>query len=83
MVVSGSQQALDLTSRVLLDPGNPVWVEEPGYALQRNVLIAAGCRLIPVPVDREGMDVSAAIKHLPGREPRLLLRLTNIPLAQP
>jgi len=65
MVVSGSQQALDLTSRVLLDPGNPVWVEEPGYALQRNVLIAAGCRLIPVPVDREGMDVSAAIKRSP------------------
>ena len=65
MVVSGSQQALDITSRVLLDPGNPVWVEEPGYALQRNVLTAAGCRLIPVPVDREGMDVSAAIKRSP------------------
>jgi GntR family transcriptional regulator/MocR family aminotransferase len=65
MVVSGSQQALDLTARVLLDPGNSVWVEEPGYALQRNVLTAAGCRLIPVPVDREGMDVSAAIKRSP------------------
>jgi GntR family transcriptional regulator/MocR family aminotransferase len=65
MVVSGSQQALDITSRVLLDPGNPIWVEEPGYALQRNVLTAAGCRLIPVPVDREGMDVSAAIKRSP------------------
>ncbi len=31
MIVSGSQQALDLSARVLLDPGTPVWVEEPGY----------------------------------------------------
>jgi GntR family transcriptional regulator/MocR family aminotransferase len=63
MVVSGSQQALDITARVLLDPGNPVWVEEPGYLLQRNLLIAAGCRIISVPVDQEGMNVSAGIKR--------------------
>ena len=36
MVVSGSQQALDITARVLLDPGSPVWIEEPGYKLQTN-----------------------------------------------
>jgi GntR family transcriptional regulator/MocR family aminotransferase len=65
IVVSGSQQALDLTARVLLDPGNSVWVEEPGYQLQRIVLTAAGCRLVPVPVDREGMNVSAAVKRAP------------------
>ncbi len=61
MVVSGSQQALDLTARVLLDPGSPVWVEEPGYILERTMLTAAGCRIIPVPVDREGMNVAAGI----------------------
>lgn len=65
LVVSGSQQALDITSRVLLDPGNSVWVEEPGYSLQRIVLTAAGCRLVPVPVDGDGMDVTAAIKRAP------------------
>jgi GntR family transcriptional regulator / MocR family aminotransferase len=65
LIVSGSQQALDITARVLLDPGNSVWVEEPGYSLQRTVLIAAGARLIPVPVDREGMDVAAGIKRAP------------------
>ena len=63
MIVSGSQQALDITARVLLDPGNAVWVEEPGYSLERIVLTAAGCRLIPVPVDNEGMDVSIGIKR--------------------
>ncbi|MGD0629313.1 MAG: PLP-dependent aminotransferase family protein [Terracidiphilus sp.] len=65
LVVSGSQQALDITARVLLDPGNAVWIEEPGYSLQRTVLTAAGCRLIPVPVDGEGMNVAAGIKRAP------------------
>jgi GntR family transcriptional regulator / MocR family aminotransferase len=59
MIVSGSQQALDLSARVLLDPGQPVWVEEPGYWLVHNTLKAAGCRIIPVPVDDEGVDVAA------------------------
>jgi GntR family transcriptional regulator/MocR family aminotransferase len=63
MVVSGSQQALDITARVLFDPGSPVWVEDPGYRLERIVLAAAGCRLIPVPVDRDGMNISVGIKR--------------------
>ncbi|MBV9405520.1 MAG: PLP-dependent aminotransferase family protein [Acidobacteriaceae bacterium] len=62
MVVSGSQQALDLCARVLLDPGDAVWMEEPGYNLMRFALAAAGCRLIPVPVDEFGLDVAAGIR---------------------
>jgi len=62
MVVSGSQQALDITSRVLFDPGDAVWIEEPGYRLQRSVLAAAGCRIVPIPVDKEGMDVAFGIR---------------------
>jgi GntR family transcriptional regulator/MocR family aminotransferase len=65
LIVSGSQQALDITARVLLDPGNSVWIEEPGYSLQRTVLRTAGCRLVPVPVDGEGLDVAAGIKRAP------------------
>jgi GntR family transcriptional regulator / MocR family aminotransferase len=61
MIVSGSQQALDITVRVLLNPGSPVFVEEPGYVLQRTILNAAECRLIPVPVDGEGMDIGLAM----------------------
>jgi GntR family transcriptional regulator / MocR family aminotransferase len=63
MVVSGSQQALDITSRVLLDPGDAVWIEEPGYPLVRALLLGSGCRTIPVPVDQEGLNVAAGV-HL-------------------
>jgi GntR family transcriptional regulator/MocR family aminotransferase len=63
MIVSGSQQALDITARVLLDPGNRVWVEEPGYTLERSVIAAAGCQLCPVPVDNDGMDVAEGIRR--------------------
>ena len=65
MIVSGSQQAIDITARVLLDPGSRVWVEEPGYPLARTALVAAGCRLLPIPVDTEGMDVAYAVRHHP------------------
>ncbi len=59
IVVAGSQQALDLVARVLLDPGDAVWVEEPGYAGATGALAAAGARVVPVPVDAEGLDVAA------------------------
>jgi len=63
MIVSGSQQALELCARVLFDAGDRVWVEEPGYWLARHVFTMAGCHLVPVPVDAEGLDVSAGIKR--------------------
>jgi GntR family transcriptional regulator/MocR family aminotransferase len=62
MVVSGSQQALDISTRVLLNAAARVWVEEPGYWLVHHVLKAAGCRAAPVPVDMEGISVEAGIK---------------------
>jgi GntR family transcriptional regulator/MocR family aminotransferase len=62
MIVSGSQQALDISARVLLDPGASAWVEDPGYWLVHHVLTAAGCQAIPVPVDAEGLHVTKGIK---------------------
>ena len=62
MVTNGSQQALDLSARVLLDRNAPVWIEEPGYELLRNVLTLSGARPVPVPVDGEGLDVAAGIR---------------------
>jgi GntR family transcriptional regulator/MocR family aminotransferase len=66
IVVSGSQQALDLASRVLLDPGDAVWVEDPGYTGARGALSGSGARLVPVPVDGEGLVVAAGIRREPG-----------------
>lgn len=57
MIVSGSQQGLELAARVLLDRGNRVWMEEPGYKFARHVFAFAGCHIVPVPVDAEGLDV--------------------------
>ena len=62
MVVSGSQQALEIAARVLVDPGRPAWVEEPGYGGARDALAMAGARLVPVPVDAEGLDVAAGLR---------------------
>ncbi len=62
MIVAGSQQALEISTRVLLDERTSAWVEEPGYWLTRQVLTAAGCRLVPVPVDSDGLDVACGVK---------------------
>jgi GntR family transcriptional regulator / MocR family aminotransferase len=66
MVVNGSQHALDLSARVLLDSDSPVWIEEPGYQFLRHTLTLSGCRLVPVPVDNEGLNVAAGIKLCPN-----------------
>lgn len=65
LIVAGAQQALDLAARVLLDPGDAVWMEEPGYMGATSVLRAAGARLVPVPVDGDGLDVAAGIARCP------------------
>lgn len=55
IVVNGSQQGLDLCARLLLDPGDRAIIENPCYALARQIFIAAGAVPIPLDVDREGM----------------------------
>ena len=63
LVVSGSQQGLELVARALLDVGDRVWMEEPGYSFARSVFVSTGCRIVPVPVDSEGLDVSSGIRR--------------------
>ncbi|SHL42529.1 GntR family transcriptional regulator / MocR family aminotransferase [Pseudonocardia thermophila] len=65
VVTSGSQQALELCARILLDPGDAAWLEDPGYLGARAALVSAGARLVPVPVDEEGLDVAAGIAREP------------------
>lgn len=65
IVVSGSQQGLDLATRVLVDEGESVWIEDPGYRGARSAFHAAGAKVVPVPVDREGMRVQDGITTAP------------------
>ncbi|MFR9801365.1 PLP-dependent aminotransferase family protein [Pseudonocardia sp. RS010] len=73
VVTSGSQQALDLLARALLDPGDPVAVEDPVYVGALQVLQAAGADVHPVPLDGEGMRVDVLAARLAaGFRPRLV-----------
>lgn len=65
VVTSGTQQALRTAAELLLDPGDTVWVEDPGYIAGRGALIAAGAEPVPVPSDAEGLDVAAGIRLAP------------------
>lgn len=62
IITTGSQQSLDLICRILLDSGDPVWFEEPGYVGARAVISANGATVCPVPVDAEGICVEAAMQ---------------------
>lgn len=59
VVVNGSQQGLDLCARLLLDPGDPFVIENPGYVLARHAFAAAGGVTVPVAVDAEGLRTDA------------------------
>jgi len=56
-IVSGVQEALDLAARLLVDPGDRVGLEDPGYGGAARAFTAAGGRLVSVPVDGEGLVV--------------------------
>ncbi|HEY9790300.1 MAG TPA: PLP-dependent aminotransferase family protein [Candidatus Obscuribacterales bacterium] len=69
IIVSGSQQALDLVSRVLIDHNDLVGVENPGYPAVRHTCAAQGARIVPLSVDNDGLIVS----RLPEISERLKL----------
>src|SRR5581483_2018885 len=59
VIVSGAQQALDLLARILVKPGDAVWIEDPGYSGAADAFRNAGARIVPVRVDAEGLDPAA------------------------
>jgi len=61
-IVSGTQEALDLLARLLLKPGDSVWMEDPGYFGATIAFQGARAKIIPVPVDGEGLSISAGVK---------------------
>jgi GntR family transcriptional regulator/MocR family aminotransferase len=65
VITAGTQQAIDLAIRVLLAPGDEVWVEDPGYPLTHAQLLLAKARPHPVPVDAHGLVVDAGLRTAP------------------
>ncbi len=72
LVTAGSQQGIDLASRVLLDPGAVVVVENPSYLAALQVFAAAEARVVPVPSDDDGIDIAALARVLARGDVRLI-----------
>ncbi len=70
IMTTGIHQGIDVTIRLLCDPGDTVWIEEPAYWGVRNLLASAGLKLVPLPVDDEGLGLGE-IEH--SRPPRLIV----------
>ncbi len=65
LITAGYQGALALVRGVLVKPGDPVWMEDPGYHRTRQALEASGARVVPIRVDRDGMRVASGIAAAP------------------
>jgi GntR family transcriptional regulator/MocR family aminotransferase len=65
IITGGTQQAIDIAIRVLLTPGDEVWVEDPSYPMTYDALAAARTIIHPIPVDQHGIDVSEGIRTAP------------------
>lgn len=59
VVTSGAQGVLDFVTRLLVDPGHVVALEDPGYLGARRAFVASGARLAPVPLDQHGLRAEA------------------------
>jgi len=70
LIISGVQEALNRAAHVLLDPGDRVWMEEPGYPGAALAFRSVGGNVCPVPVDAEGLNLDAGIKRWP--RPRMI-----------
>jgi GntR family transcriptional regulator/MocR family aminotransferase len=73
VLISSPMRGLDLAARLLIRPGDPVAVEEPGLPELWAVLRNAGARLLPIPVDAEGMDVGKLVALAEQDPPRLVV----------
>lgn len=72
LITNGSQQGLDLVSRVLLDPGDTVLVEAPSYLAALQVFTSAEARVVSVPTDRDGIDPVALEQAIVRERPKLV-----------
>jgi GntR family transcriptional regulator / MocR family aminotransferase len=70
IITTGAQNGIDMAARLLLDPGDVAWVEDPGYPGLRGALFAADVAVVPIPVDQEGLSLAEGVKT--GKKPRMI-----------
>jgi GntR family transcriptional regulator/MocR family aminotransferase len=63
LIVGGMQQAMLITATALLNPGEPAWIEDPCYQQTRRVLTLAGARIVPRPLDDQGIVIARSRKE--------------------
>ena len=83
IVTAGGLDAFDLIGRSILEPGDEVWFEEPGYPTARRIFSLGGVTAVPVPVDAEGLLVTRGIERAAGRAPPSSPRRGNTRRASP
>ena len=83
LIVGGAQQGMDIAARALTEPGDAVWMEDPGYFGIRGVLRSAGARVVSVGVDFEGMDVSEGKRLAHGARMAFVTPTHQMPLSVP
>lgn len=80
LIVAGAQQGLDIAARLLLDPGDKVWCEDPGFPGAVAAMRAAGARIGAIPVDHEGLDVEAGMAMHPDARLAVVCPSSQFPL---
>lgn len=83
VIVPGTRQAIDLLARLLLNPGEEAWVEDPGSPAVQGLLAAAGAQVVAVPVDGEGLQVDAAQRAAPRARLAYTTAAAQTALGQP
>ena len=72
VIAGGMQQAMLISAMALLNPGEPAWIEDPGYHQARRSFILVGAKLVPKPLDDEGL----VIAHSPKEPPPKIIYIT-------
>lgn len=83
VVTSGYQGAQNLVASLLLKPGDQVWLEDPGYVFAQNAFASLGMRVVPIPVDDDGLDVAYARANHEGARLAVVTPTHQFPLGMP
>jgi len=83
IIVAGAQRGLQMIGTALLDEGDRVCVEDPGYPGARSALLSASAQIVPVPVDKDGLDVAAAARLAPDARMIYVTPSNQFPLGSP